>query len=609
MQCALPGAETRARPTARFRARENLRVEAMAIYHLSAKLISRKAGRSATAAAAYRAAERIVDARTGEAHDYTQKRGIEHTEIVLPSGVNWTPGRAELWNAVEAKNKRADAQVAREFVVALPDELTPEARRGLAVRFAREIADTYRVAADVCIHLPSKEGDNRNHHAHILTSTNTLNPDGSFGNKARALDLVAHTMGGGAGTANEIDKLRQAWADMANAALEQAGSAERIDHRSLEAQGIGRPPTRHMGPAVAGMARRGASSKVAERMAEEAEARLSAARELAQADRAILDLAGAIREREERQREAERPPKGSTERTGPAVQSSRFKARPTEERQAAPGTRKPQTRRQATAERNERTRQELDAMPIEEQAKAFDIIQNAMAQKLKARLAKFDRLARKATDRRDRRAKAERKLWETEPTPPTGLLASFKRKGHETALGQWRKVQRKAERLKEQAERLKERVGKARSDLAQLVYDNDPYALAKRGLERTNPEFMRRVDAYKAAEREKKNAELVKQAVELGKKRQEQARAELAREFRGLAARRAMKAHGFTDSSRKWQATPDLLREIIDDYNSRPKEQQERALAAWMRDPEQSKTIAAMIEQRRENSRDLGMSR
>jgi hypothetical protein len=571
----------------------------MAIYHLSAKLISRKAGRSVTAAAAYRAAERIVDEHTGEAHDYTRKRGIEHAEIVLPSGVNWTPDRAELWNAVEAKNKRADAQVAREFVVALPDELTPEARRGLAVRFAREIADTYRVAADVCIHLPSKEGDNRNHHAHILTSTNTLNPDGSFGNKARALDLVAHNMGGGVGTANEIDKLRQAWADMANDALEQAGSAERIDHRSLDAQGIGRPPTQHMGPAVAGMARRGAFSDVAQRMAEEANARLFAARELVQADRAILDLAGAIREREERQREAERPPNGSTERTGPAVQSSRFKARSTEECRAAPETSKPQTRRQATAELAERSKPDFEAMTIEGQAKAFDFMQNAIAQKYKARL---DRIAQKATNRRDRRAKAERKLWETGPRPPTGLLASFKRKGYETALAQWQAGIRKAEKLHEQAEM-------TRRNIVHLAHDKDQHALARRVLKRAEPDLTRRVDAYKAAEREKKNAELMKQAVELGKKRQEQARAELAREFRGLAARRAMKAHGFTDSSRKWQATPELLREIIDDYNSRPKEQQERALAAWMRDPEQSKTIAAMIEQRRENIRDRGISR
>jgi hypothetical protein len=76
-----------------------------------------------------------------------------------------------------------------------------------------------------------------------------------------------------------------------------------------------------------------------------------------------------------------------------------------------------------------------------------------------------------------------------------------------------------------------------------------------------------------------------------------------------MAARRAMKAHGYTDSSQRWQSTPKLLREIIDEYNSRPKEQQERGLAAWMRDPEQSEAIAAMIEQRRELSRDQGMSR
>ena len=243
----------------------------MAIYHLSAKIISRKTGRSATAAAAYRAAERIDDRRTGEIHDYTKKRGIEHAEIILPSGV-----------------------------VALPDELTAEARQRLAVQFAREIADTYRVAADVAIHAPGREGDHRNHHAHILTSTNTLNPDGTFGNKARALDAVAHDRNKGDREApNEIEKLRGRWADLANQALERAGSAERIDHRSLEAQGIDRAPTRHMGPSVSGMVRRGADSEVARRIGEEANARLFAAREtgriereLAEAGKSILDLSG-----------------------------------------------------------------------------------------------------------------------------------------------------------------------------------------------------------------------------------------------------------------------------------------------------------------------------
>ena len=283
-----------------FRARENKEFEAMAIYHLSAKINSRKSGRSATGAAAYRAGEEITDERTGAAHDYTRKRGVEHAEIVLPSGTDWTPDRAELWNAVEAKNKRQDAQVAREFVVALPDELDGDQRRQLAIGLARHIADTYRVAADLAIHAPGREGDHRNHHAHILTSTNILNQDGTFGNKARALDAVAHDRNKGDREApNEIEKLRGHWADLANQALERAGLAERIDHRSLEAQGIDRAPTQHMGPAVSGLVRRGENSEVARRMGEEANARLFAAqeigrieRELAESDCSILDLSG-----------------------------------------------------------------------------------------------------------------------------------------------------------------------------------------------------------------------------------------------------------------------------------------------------------------------------
>ena len=113
----------------------------MAIYHLSAKIISRKTGRSATAAAAYRSGSLIVDARTGEVHDYTRKRGVEYSEILMPTSSPWRPASDELWNAVELKNKRANAQVAREIVVALPVELTPEARKRLVVDFTREVVE------------------------------------------------------------------------------------------------------------------------------------------------------------------------------------------------------------------------------------------------------------------------------------------------------------------------------------------------------------------------------------------------------------------------------------------------------------------------------------
>lgn len=256
----------------------------VAIFHMNAKIISRKAGRSATGAAAYRAGVEITDKRTGEVHNYTRKAGVESADILMPAGSTWTPDRSELWNAVEAKNKRADAQVAREFEVALPDELSPDQRRKLALDFAQEIADRYGVAADVAIHKPGKGGDSRNHHAHILTSTNRVEGEG-FGNKARELDLVAHNQSGKVGQANEIDRLRERWAELTNERLHEAGIEARIDHRTLEAQGIDREPTVHLGPSVMGMERRGASSEVKQRVDAEVEARLRAARELGEKER------------------------------------------------------------------------------------------------------------------------------------------------------------------------------------------------------------------------------------------------------------------------------------------------------------------------------------
>ena len=110
----------------------------MAIYHLSVKPVSRGAGRSATAAAAYRAAERVEDHTTGQVFDYTRKCGFEHAEIVLPLDVakrdiNWARDRQQLWNAAELAEKRKDARIAREYEVALPEELTKAQRLELKI--------------------------------------------------------------------------------------------------------------------------------------------------------------------------------------------------------------------------------------------------------------------------------------------------------------------------------------------------------------------------------------------------------------------------------------------------------------------------------------------
>ena len=101
----------------------------MAIFHLSVKTISRSAGRSATAAIAYRTGSRIVDERTGIIHDYTRKSGVEHSEIFLPqNSPDWASNRETLWNAVEQKENRRNSTVAREFELAFPAELDGKQR-------------------------------------------------------------------------------------------------------------------------------------------------------------------------------------------------------------------------------------------------------------------------------------------------------------------------------------------------------------------------------------------------------------------------------------------------------------------------------------------------
>ena len=557
----------------------------MAIDHLIVKPISRSSGRSATAAAAYRAADRIDDQRTGQVHDYTRKGGVESADLVLPDNAPaWANNRAALWNAAELAEKRKDACVAREYEVALPAELPPAEQRRLAVDFAQAMANREGCAVDVCIHAPGRGGDARNHHAHLLRTTRKV--------EAAGLGGKLDTEKAGRNRKQDLEAVRERWAELVNERLREHGIETTIDHRSLEAQGLDRPPTQHLGPAVSGLVRRGASSEVARRMDEEAHARLFAARELGRIeralDRSILDLSGdlarAIREREERQREAERPQ--GTERTGPAVHSSRFRAKPTEA-----AIQRGTAEREADAQSMKVARPDFEAMPIEQQAKAFGLLQNRLAQ---GRKAKLDRVAQKATARLDRRTQAVRKLWEAKPQPPTGLLAGFKRSAYETALGQWQKDRQRANRMKEQAEKTRDKI------VYETLYDSFPKAWAKRVMERIEPDLTRRVEAYRAAERANQEAQ----------RRQEHARQELEREFRNMATRRAMKAHGYRDTSDDWQATPRPLRELIDDYNRRPKAQQERDLAAWMRDPEKSQAIATLIERRREYIRenDRGMS-
>lgn len=226
----------------------------MAIYHLSAKPpISRSGGRSAVAAAAYRAGQRIVDERTGDVHDYRKKRGVLSASLLLP-GRNHGGDRVTFWNAVEQHHKRKDAVLAREVVVALPAELPiPEAER-LALELARQIAERYHVAVDCAVHLPSsKTGDDRNVHAHLLMSACQVEADGSLGKKAVELDPIHCKR---AGIPDSVSWLRPVWADMVNTKLDEHGSLSRVTHLSNQALGKKELPTVHVGVGSGSRARR-----------------------------------------------------------------------------------------------------------------------------------------------------------------------------------------------------------------------------------------------------------------------------------------------------------------------------------------------------------------
>lgn len=223
----------------------------MAIYHMSVKPVQRSKGRSSTAAAAYRAACKIEDKRTGLEHDYTKKAGVKHTEIITPDGVN-IPTRSELWNAAEAAEKRKDGCTAREYEVNLPYELDEQQRIELAQDFCKQLAKNHGIAVDLCIHEPTQKeikagADARNHHAHILTTTRKITNNG--------LTDKADIEKSGRKRKDDLKATRELWATTANKHLEMAGLENRIDSRSLKDQGSSLKPTIKMGKTATTMER------------------------------------------------------------------------------------------------------------------------------------------------------------------------------------------------------------------------------------------------------------------------------------------------------------------------------------------------------------------
>ena len=239
----------------------------MAIYHCSVKIISRSNGRSSVGSSAYRAGEKIKNQNDGETHDYSKRKDVAHTEVLLPENApEWMSKREKLWNAVEKSEKRKDARTAREIEIAIPAEIDREKQIELVRKYVKENFVSAGMIADFAIH---DKGDG-NPHAHIMLTTREVTHDGFAGKNREWNDKKL------------LEKWRENWATLTNEALKREGLSERIDHRTLADQGIGRSPQVHQGAVITAMERRGVVTEVGQLNRD--------LRELAKIDKKIAEL-------------------------------------------------------------------------------------------------------------------------------------------------------------------------------------------------------------------------------------------------------------------------------------------------------------------------------
>ena len=214
----------------------------MAIYHFSAKVVSRANGSSAVASAAYRSASELHDERLNRHHDFSNKAGVIHSEVMLPQGApERLNDRTTLWNEVEAGEKRKDAQLAREVEFSIPRELNPQQGVSLARDFVEKQFVERGMVADLNVHWDMGKDGQPKPHAHVMLSMREVGPEG-FGQKVREWNSTQLLQG-----------WREAWADHVNERLAELDIDARIDHRTLQAQGIELEPQHKIGPAASRM--------------------------------------------------------------------------------------------------------------------------------------------------------------------------------------------------------------------------------------------------------------------------------------------------------------------------------------------------------------------
>lgn len=245
----------------------------MAIMFLRVSPVARSHGSNAVARAAYIARDRVRSEQLHRSFDYRSRGGLEHSEILVPQAVagraGWAQERAQLWNTAEDAERRQNARVAREYLVALPHELSGKARLELARGFAQTIADRYGAAIDLALHAPTAEGDSRNFHAHLLSTTREIGEHG-LGRKTLIELNDARRFELGLGSQwNDIRLLRHAWAERANEYLHEAGLQQRLDARSHWERGDATVPQPRLTRAMIHVERSGERCEAAERFREQ----------------------------------------------------------------------------------------------------------------------------------------------------------------------------------------------------------------------------------------------------------------------------------------------------------------------------------------------------
>ena len=231
----------------------------MAIYHFSVKTISRSDGRSAVAAAAYRAAEKLTCDYYGKEQDYTKKSGVEFTGLYGPE--NTSPdllNRQNLWNKVEQVERRKDALLAREFEIAFPQELNKEQRQAMLNELCQDLVKRHGVIVDAAIHAPHTDGgsDARNYHAHIMFTTRAIDPENGEFSAKKYRDFSRDN-----GT-ETVSNWREHFATLTNDHLAKAGYDVRVDHRSYKNQENGLEATIHEGYEVTQLRRNGIETEI-----------------------------------------------------------------------------------------------------------------------------------------------------------------------------------------------------------------------------------------------------------------------------------------------------------------------------------------------------------